>query len=301
MNYRHAFHAGNHADVLKHLTLARLIALLARKENPFAYLDSHAGVGLYDLQGDAASRTGEWLEGIARLWDAAGLPAPAADYLNVVREMNADGVLRHYPGSPELARRLTRPQDRLLLNEKHPEDGRLLKENMAGDRRVAVHLGEGWHLPRALLPVAEKRALLLIDPPFEQPDELERCAQALQEAIGRMRQTVVAIWYPIKDLRQLKRFYQDLQKSGAPKLLRAELYVHPADDAQRLSGSGLAVANPPWGLEEELRQLLPWLAERLAQSEGGWRLDWLIEEQPAAAKPVTKPAVQAVGRKGRKG
>jgi 23S rRNA (adenine2030-N6)-methyltransferase len=293
MNYRHAFHAGNHADVLKHLALARLIALLARKEAPFAYLDSHAGVGLYDLQGDAASRTGEWLEGIARLWEAADLPAPAADYLRAVREMNADGVLRHYPGSPELARRLSRAQDRLLLNEKHPEDGRLLKENMAGDRRVAVHLGEGWHIPRALLPVAEKRALLLIDPPFEQPDELERCAQALQEAIGRMRQTVVAIWYPIKDLRQLKRFYQDLQKSGAPTLLRAELYVHPADEAQRLNGSGLAIANPPWGLEEELRQLLPWLAGRLAQSRGDWRLDWLIEEQPFAAKP----AAPAAGRK----
>ncbi|GAB3368617.1 23S rRNA (adenine(2030)-N(6))-methyltransferase RlmJ [Azotobacter armeniacus] len=301
MNYRHAFHAGNHADVLKHLTLARLIALLARKEAPFAYLDSHAGVGLYDLRGDAASRTGEWLEGIGRLWDAADLPAPVADYLRVVRELNAEGALRHYPGSPELARRLSRPQDRLLLNEKHPEDGRLLKENMAGDRRVTVHLGEGWHIPRALLPVAEKRALLLIDPPFEQADELERCALALREALGRMRQTVVAIWYPIKDLRQLRRFYQDLQKSGAPKLLRAELYVHPADEAQRLNGSGLAIANPPWGLEEELRQLLPWLAGRLAQSQDGWRLDWLIEEQPAADKPVTKSAVQAVGRKGRKG
>jgi len=279
MNYRHAFHAGNHADVFKHLCLSRLLALLARKEAPFAFLDSHAGVGLYDLEGDQASRTGEWLEGIARLWQASDLPELAADYLRVVGELNPDGALRHYPGSPELARRLTRPQDRLHLNEKHPEDGRLLKENMAGDRRVAVHLGEGWHVPRALLPVAEKRGLLLIDPPFEKADELERCAQALKEAVGRMRQTVVAIWYPIKDLRQLKRFYQDLEKTGAPKLLRAELYVHPADDAQRLNGSGLAIANPPWGLEEELKQLLPWLAEKLAQSQGGWRLDWLIEEK----------------------
>lgn len=278
MNYRHAFHAGNHADVLKHLTLARLITLLSRKEAPFAYLDSHAGVGLYDLAGDQASRTGEWREGIERLWQATDAPALVADYLGVVQALNPDGELRYYPGSPELARRLSRPQDRLLLNEKHPQDGELLKENMAGDRRVAVHRGEGWHIPRALLPVPEKRALLLIDPPFEQADELERCVQALKEAIGRMRQTVVAIWYPIKDLRQLKRFYQGLEKSGAPKLLRAELYVHPADEAQRLNGSGLAIANPPWGLEDELRQLLPWLAGRLAQSQGGWRLDWLIEE-----------------------
>ncbi|MCQ4272952.1 23S rRNA (adenine(2030)-N(6))-methyltransferase RlmJ [Pseudomonas kuykendallii] len=277
MNYRHAFHAGNHADVLKHLILARIIAALSRKEAPFAYVDSHAGIGLYDLQGDAASRTGEWLAGIGRLWDTP-MPAAMADYRATIAALNPAGTLRYYPGSPELARRLSRPQDHLQLNEKHPEDGRLLKENMAGDRRVAVHLGEGWHVPRALLPTREKRVLMLIDPPFEKADELQRCAQALQEAIARMRQAIVAIWYPIKDERQLKRFYRDLQQSGAPKLLRVELLVHPADEAQRLNGSGLAIANPPWGLEEELRELLPWLAEHLAQSEGGWRLDWLIEE-----------------------
>jgi 23S rRNA (adenine2030-N6)-methyltransferase len=278
MNYRHAFHAGNHADVFKHLTLSRMIAMLSRKEAPFAYLDSHAGVGLYDLQGDQANRTGEWLEGIARVWAAKKVPALADDYLKVIRELNPDGVLRYYPGSPELARQLCREQDRLHLNEKHPEDGRLLKDNMRRDRRVAVHLGEGWHIPRALLPVAEKRALMLIDPPFEQDDELQRCAVALKETIGRMRQAVVAIWYPIKEQRTLRRFYQDLEKSGAPKLLRVELYVHPADDAQRLNGSGLIIANPPWGLEEELNQLLPWLTNTLGQTQGGWRCDWLIEE-----------------------
>ncbi|WP_172143459.1 MULTISPECIES: 23S rRNA (adenine(2030)-N(6))-methyltransferase RlmJ [Pseudomonas] len=285
MNYRHAFHAGNHADVLKHVILSRLIALLSRKEAPFAYLDSHAGVGLYDLAGDQASRTGEWLQGIARLWQAEDVPDQLVDYLEVIRAMNPDGVLRHYPGSPELARMLTREQDRLHLNEKHPEDGRLLKENMAGDRRVAVHLGEGWYVSRALLPTREKRVLLLIDPPFEQADELERCVQSLNEAIGRMRQAVVAIWYPIKELGQLRRFYRDLEKSNAPKLLRIELYVHPADDAQRLNGSGLVISNPPWGLEDELKQILPWLTTLLGQSQAGWRMDWLIEEQAAGGKP----------------
>ncbi|RMH83701.1 23S rRNA (adenine(2030)-N(6))-methyltransferase RlmJ [Pseudomonas sp. AOB-7] len=282
MNYRHAFHAGNHADVLKHLVLTRLIALLSRKEAPFAYLDSHAGIGLYDLRGDQASRTGEWLEGVGRLWQATQLPDAVEAYLEVVRAMNPDGELRYYPGSPELARLLSREQDRLQLNEKHPEDGRLLKDNMRGDRRVAVHLGEGWHVPRALLPTREKRVLLLIDPPFEQADELQRCVEALNEAHGRMRQAIVVIWYPIKDERQLARFYRDLQKSAAPKLLRAELYVHAPDDASRLTGSGLVISNPPWGLEDELRQLLPWLADALGQSLGGWRLDWLIEEKPAA-------------------
>lgn len=279
MNYRHAFHAGNHADVLKHLVLCRIIALLSRKEAPFAYLDTHAGVGLYDLRGDQASRTGEWLEGIAKLWQADNIPEPLSDYLEIIRAMNPDGELRHYPGSPELARLLSREQDRLHLNEKHPEDGRLLKENMRGDRRVAVHLGEGWHVPRALLPTQEKRVLMLIDPPFEKDDELERCAESLTDAIGRMRQAIVAIWYPIKDLRQLRQFFRGVEKSGAPKVLRVELYVHSTDDPQRLNGSGLVISNPPWGLEDELTKLLPWLAAKLGQSQGGSRLDWIIEEQ----------------------
>lgn len=282
MNYRHAYHAGNHADVLKHLVLSRLLALLAKKDAPYAYLDSHAGIGLYDLRGDQASRTGEWLEGIQRVWQADDVPALFDDYLGVIRALNPDGQLRYYPGSPEVARELSREQDRLQLNEKHPEDGQLLKANMKYDRRVAVHLGEGWHVPRALLPTAQKRAVLLIDPPFEQADEMQRCAQAMKESIARMRQAVVAIWYPIKDQRQLKRFYQDLQGTGAPKLLRVELLVHAADNADvGLNGSGLAIANPPWGLEDELRSVLPWLGQNLGQTQGGWKLDWLIEEQSA--------------------
>lgn len=278
MNYRHAFHAGNHADVFKHVTLLRLAALLARKETPFVYLDSHSGVGRYDLAGDQASRTDEWREGIGRLWALESMPAAFVGYREAVAMLNPDGGLRYYPGSPELMRQALRPQDRLLLNELHPEDGRLLKENMASDRRVAVHQKDGWLLPRALLPVPERRALLLIDPPFEKADELERCVKAVVEAIGRMRQTVIALWYPIKDRRQLRRFHAGLQASGAPKLLNVELLIRAADDPTRLNGSGLAIVNPPWGLEEELRELLPWLAEHLAQGEGSWRLDWLIAE-----------------------
>ncbi|MBD8756878.1 23S rRNA (adenine(2030)-N(6))-methyltransferase RlmJ [Pseudomonas coleopterorum] len=279
MNYRHAFHAGNHADVFKHIVLTRLVALMSRKEQPFAYIDTHAGLGLYDLRGDQATRTGEWLEGIARLWQATDRPALTDDYVKVINRLNAEGELRYYPGSPELARRLMRQQDRVLLNEKHPDDGQLLKDNMKKDPRVAVHLGEGWHVPRALLPVAEKRAVMLIDPPFEQLDELQRCAKAMKETIGRMRQTVATIWYPIKDdSRALKRFYQELTSSGAPKLLRVELLVHPLDTPQSLNGSGLVISNPPWGLEEELNTLMPWLANLLGQSQGGWKMDWLIAE-----------------------
>ena len=219
------------------------------------------------------------------------LPKPSAKPSTEKHEVKIiqimpDGAIRlngaDFLERPELARRLTRPQDRVLLNEKHPEDGVLLKDNMKGDRRVKVHLGEGWHVPRALLPVAEKRAVMLIDPPFEKLDEMQRCAASLKEAVSRMRQTVAAIWYPVKDQRMLRRFYQDLAGTGAPKLLRVELLVHPLDTPNTLTGSGLAIANPPWGLEAELLEWLPWLATQLAQSQGSWQLDWVIEEKKPA-------------------
>lgn len=276
MNYRHAYHAGNHADVLKHWVISRCIALLQRKPAPLAYVDTHAGIGLYDLQGEEAVKTAEWQEGIARVW--ASRHPLLAEYLHAVRELNDNDELRYYPGSPELARCLTRSQDHLYLNEKHPEDGQLLKENMRIDRRVSVHIGEGWYVPRALLPTEEKRLLMLIDPPFEQGDELQRCTQALEETLARMRQAIVCIWYPVKDIAQLRSFYNSLQRSSAPKLLRVELYVNEPSDSSRLNGSGLIICNPPWGLEDELKQLLPWLADTLQSDKGGWRLDWLITE-----------------------
>lgn len=276
MNYRHAYHAGNHADVLKHWLLTRCIALLQKKAAPIAYVDTHAGIGLYDLQGEEALKTDEWRDGIGRL--SASTHPLLADYLHAVRELNEDDELRYYPGSPEVARCLTRSQDHLYLNEKHPADGQLLKDNMRIDRRVSVHIGEGWHVPRALLPTEEKRLLMLIDPPFEQGDDLQNSVRALDETLARMRQAIVCLWYPVKDLAQLRRFYQALEKSNAPTLLRVELYVNKPDDPSSLNGSGMVICNPPWGLEDELKQLLPVLAETLQQGEGGWRLDWLIAE-----------------------
>src|SRR5690554_6631375 len=276
MNYRHAYHAGNHADVFKHWVLTRCIVLLQKKPTPIAYVDTHAGIGLYDLSDEESSKTAEWCDGIGRLW---GAEQPLLEqYLYAVRELNDGNELRYYPGSAELARCLTRGQDHLYLNEKHPIDGQLLKENMRIDPRVSVLLGEGWHVPKALLPTAEKRLLMLIAPPFEEGDDLKKSVQALQETLARMRQAIVCLWYPIKDTVQLRRFYRDLETSSAAKLLRIELYVNKPDDAARLNGSGMVICNPPWGLEEELRQLLPWLAKILEQNQGDWRLDWLIAE-----------------------
>lgn len=280
MNYRHAFHAGNHADVFKHLLLSRLIALMCRKESPLTYLDSHAGAGLYDLQGSEAQATDEWLQGVARLAPEVLRDPLWQGYASALQQLNTEepGAPRLYPGSPMLASFLLRPQDRLILNEKHPEDVAMLRANLGGDGRAAIHAGEGWHLARAFLPSVEKRALLLIDPPYEQIQDWEWSVQMVQGAAQRMRQCVVALWYPIKDRRQLRAFYRQLRALAVPKLLLAELLVNPPDNALELNGSGMAVVNPPWLLEDELRSLLPVLSDLLAQKQGEWRLEWLVSE-----------------------
>ncbi|GGD06131.1 23S rRNA (adenine(2030)-N(6))-methyltransferase RlmJ [Halopseudomonas salina] len=276
MNYRHSYHAGNHADVFKHAVLLRMSQLMQRKETPYCYLDSHAGTALYDLQGEASGKTGEYLEGIARLWGRKDLPALLQGYVDSVGEQNQDTDLRYYPGSPQLIAAGLREQDRMILSELHPEDAAILREHFIGDPRVAVHQRDGYELAKAFLPVAEKRALWLLDPPFERGDDFDRCLTAMQVAIQRMRQTVIALWYPIKDERLLRDFYRQTAAAGLPKVLRVELTVRPADTSLGLNGSGLILVNPPWPLWEELEEVLPWLASQLAQSgSGAWRLDWL--------------------------
>lgn len=278
MNYRHAFHAGNHADVFKHIILTRLIALLSRKEAPFVYLDTHAGVGIYDVHGNEASRTGEWLEGIDVLMKCPEPSDLLKDYMHVIHQLNSLHDFRYYPGSPMIAQCLLRSQDRLILNEKHTDDGALLKSNFQHDPRVSIHQRDGWLLPNALLPVPEKRALVLIDPPFEQAHEWLSCVNTMKQAIKKMRQAIVVVWYPIKDRKQLNHFYLQMKDSGVPTLLKAEFMVNQADNSLGLNGSGLLIANPPWGLLHELSSLLPFLVHSISSGKGRWSLDWLIEE-----------------------
>ena len=279
MNYRHSYHAGNHADMLKHAILLRMAQLLQRKDAPYCYLDSHAGTGLYDLAAEAAGKTGEYLDGIARLWSRNDLPPMIAALRDAVAQHNPDGQLRYYPGSPQLMADLLREQDRMILSELHPEDAVLLRQNFTNNPQVAVHQRDGYELPKAFLPVVEKRALWLLDPPFEKTDDLSRSVNAMQLAVQRMRQTVIALWYPIKDQRLLRDFYRQISTAELPKVLRVELNVRPADNAMGLNGSGLMLVNPPWPLWEELELLLPWLSDQLAQSGAGdWRVDWLVGE-----------------------
>ena len=282
MNYRHAFHAGNFADVVKHATLLVLLELLAQKDKPFCYLDSHAGIGRYDLDSDEARRTQEHAGGIQRLLGAQELPPALARYRDLVLSMNPERAgnepLRHYPGSPWIARALLREQDRAVLMELHPEDAGTLKEVFRDDRRVAVHHTDGYNGLKAFLPPPERRGLVLIDPPYEAPDEFDRLLAALSEAHRRWSTGVYAVWYPLKDPRAVGRFQDGLAESGIRKILRAELTLFREPPPGSLFyGSGMAIINPPWQTESQLAPVLEALRELLAP-EGAVRLDWLVPE-----------------------
>ena len=277
MNYRHIYHAGNFADVVKHAILALVLAHLKGKEAPFFVLDSHAGLGAYDLAAEEAARTGEWRDGIGRLMAAPEPIAELSDYLAAVRGLNPDGRLRWYPGSPALAAGLSRPQDRLALVELHPEDHRALKRRFAGDSRIGIHGGDGYRALKALLPPPERRGVVLIDPPYESADEIARLRKGLAEALARWRSGIFLLWYPIKRQAAAERFLADLAMLGPPPVLVAEITLPPGIEEGRLAGSGLAIVNPPWKLDSTLASVLPRLGAILAPG-GGYRLDWLVPE-----------------------
>jgi 23S rRNA (adenine2030-N6)-methyltransferase len=271
MNYRHAYHAGNFADVLKHTVLALVIAYLKRKEAPIRIIDTHAGRGRYALDSEEAAKTDEWQGGIGRFLGADAKPLPAdvaglmAPYLDAVRAENGGAGLRVYPGSPLIARRLMRAQDALVVNELHPEERAQLQATLGRDRRVKVMALDGWIALRSLLPPKERRGLVLIDPPFEAERELERLAQGLAQGLRRFQTGVYLAWYPIKDPKPVARFHAALAALGKPELLCVELMLRRPVAPERLNGCGLVVANPPHTLAEQLATLLPELTRRMGE------------------------------------
>lgn len=282
MNYRHIYHAGNFADVLKHAVLARLIVYLQQKDKAFRVLDTHAGIGLYDLSSEEAQKTGEWRDGIGRLLEAELSPQARdvlAPYLDTVLNLNPDGEIRRYPGSPKLARMLFRPQDRLSAMELHPEDNRVLARQFDGDYQVRVTELDGWLALGAHLPPKEKRGLVLVDPPFELENEYERLVDGLAKAYRRFSTGVYCLWYPIKKGAPIAEFHEALKALDIPKTLCAELSVKSDRDTTGLSGSGLVIVNPPYTLKDELHLLLPELKTILAQDRfASQRCFWLRGE-----------------------
>ncbi|MSO73562.1 MAG: 23S rRNA (adenine(2030)-N(6))-methyltransferase RlmJ [Alphaproteobacteria bacterium] len=281
MNYRHSFHAGNFGDVLKHVVLTLVIEHLKLKPTPFAVIDTHAGTGRYDLQATESARTGEYRDGIARVLAWRDPPAELAPYLAVVRAMNEAeaGRLRWYPGSPRLARALMRRGDRLFATELHPADFAALAAEFANDRRTKTIMLDGYQALAAFVPPRERRAVVLVDPPFEVPGEFERLVEGVRAAHRRFASGIYLLWYPIKARAAIDQFHAALVASGLRRILLVELLVRTPTDEERLNGCGLIVINPPHTLAEALARLLPSLARVLAEEKSGTaRLDWLVPE-----------------------
>lgn len=275
MNYRHAFHAGGPADVVKHTVLVRILVHLLNKPAPFRVIDTHAGAGLYDLRGEEARRSPEWREGIARLRSASlSLAAQQllAPYLDAVAAVNAPAELAVYPGSPALVRAFLRSRDRLTACELAPDAAAALRRAIGGDRRIKAVAIDGWVALNAYLPPPERRGLVLIDPPFEASDEFTRLATAVEAGYRKWATGMFVLWYPIKGRADPDALARRLARAAIPKALRAEVEFATAQAEGRLAGSGLIVVNPPWTLSDELGLLLPEFARLFG---GSYRCDWI--------------------------
>ncbi len=278
MNYRHAFHAGNHGDVLKHAVMARVLELMTAKEKPFAVLDAHAGIGRYDLEGVQAAKTGEWQGGIAKLDDdfSPEVEAVLSPYRSILATLNSDGNGRYYPGSPEIVLQMMRAGDHLIANELHPVDVAELRQVYAANRQVNITQLDFIEAVKAQLPFKERRGLVLIDPPFEVLDETLRVAQAIKFGYRRMATAVFIIWYPVTTEEFVLNFTDTMKALNIPNMLHVELRVKAAFAQGGLSGSGLIIINPPWTLENDLKILVQALATRLGLGDWGrGQVSWL--------------------------
>jgi 23S rRNA (adenine2030-N6)-methyltransferase len=267
MNYRHAFHAGNHADILKHAALLLILEHLKRKETAFAVLDTHAGTGSYDLSGEIARRSPEWRSGIGRLWDWKEAPTALAPLLDAIRRSNTDGALKIYPGSPALIAGALRRQDRFAACELHPEEAAALRRGFQ-QRNVQIHQRDGWEALHALIPFPERRGLVLIDPPYEVPGELSRGARAFRDALSKFERGVLLWWRPLKQSGELDRADAEALAYARAEALRVDLQIAEPAPTGPLTASSLLIANPPHTLGETLTKAAPSLSARLAAGPG---------------------------------
>lgn len=281
MNYKHVFHAGSFTDVVKHVILTALLISLERKPTPFCYIDTHGGAGYYDLFSEQASKTKEYTNGIEKVIQYERPPEIIKRYLNCVHEINNKlthskfASLRYYPGSPLIARMLLRPKDRIIACELQLQEYESLRHTFAGDKQVAIHHTDGFLGLKAFLPPAERRGLVLIDPPYEDPNEFTRIVQSLPIALKRWESGIYAIWYPIKEKSSVDRFYRALSENIHKPVFIIELTIYP-DLPNHLNGCGVAIVNPPWEFDKIVQELLPWLWKSLTINEqGGFRASFL--------------------------
>ena len=280
MNYRHQFHAGNFADIHKHLLLTRIIVYMQQKKSGFLYIDTHAGIGLYDLTSQDALKTKEAQTGVIQFLKATQFAPPnikslIAPYISILKHYEQETILKHYPGSPRIVHSLRRPQDRLSLIELHPQDSQLLANEFRGAGGVKVHKLNGWQALKAQLPPVERRGVILIDPPFEDRSEFQVICDHLYQAHKRFSSGTYCIWYPIKNRSILPSFHRAIKSIGFKQALVSEIFIRPQDkNSQTFDGSGMVILNPPYILKSELETLSPWLCNVLKanQSNGDFVL-----------------------------
>lgn len=270
LSYRHAFHAGNHADVLKHLIEVQLLRYLAQKEKPFWYIDTHAGAGCYTLDTGYATQNAEFESGIARLWQRTDAPTPLAEYLTLIKKFNPDSTLKLYPGSPLIAQEMLRGQDASRLFELHPSDHEILQENFSGyGSRILMQQSDGFGALKALLPPPPRRALILIDPPYEEKQDYQRVVSALREGLKRFANGIYAVWYPQLQRAESRQLPEQLKQLEVKSWLHVALNVSaPSAEGFGMHGSGMFILNPPWTLHRELTEVMPYLVKVLGQDEG---------------------------------
>ena len=282
LSYRHAFHAGNYADVVKHLTISLILESLSKKDNAFCYLDSHAGTAIYNLDSEFARKTGEFKEGIELLWklQEKELPTAIKPYMDAIRAVNQGEKLNSYLGSPAIAQYFARPQDSLSLMELHPKDYQLLRTQYKKQRRINVYNRDGFEVLKALIPPPQKRGLVLIDPAYELKSDYTKVVETVKIIHKRWATGIYALWYPILKQRSFQdTLYRKMQKSGIKNILQIELTRYSSNTPRGMYGTGMLVINPPYQLEQTLKELLPWLWQLLSpKAEGGWRVEWLVPE-----------------------
>ncbi|KZL21587.1 Ribosomal RNA large subunit methyltransferase J [Pseudovibrio axinellae] len=284
MNYRHIYHAGNIGDVLKHIVLANILKYLQKKDAAYRVLDTHAGIGLYDLTSEKSQKTGEWQQGVGKVLenlDAAPGPVKNAlvPWLETVENLNPGGGVHFYPGSPEIACMLARKQDRLTLTELHPEDFEELKNNYGGDKKVKVIALDAWLALGSFLPPKERRGVVLIDPAFEVEDEFDRLADGIIRGWKRWQTGIFAIWYPVKSHRTVDQLVATLKEAGIRNTIKLELSAGQVSSDQPMKSSGMLVINPPWTLTKDMNAALPWLCQTLSQGKGAkWSVEQVITE-----------------------
>lgn len=281
LSYRHAFHAGNYADVVKHLLVNLMMESLCRKETPFCYLDTHAGIAFYDLNSEFAQKTGEFKEGIQLLWQLpeAEIHPLAVTYMHTLRAFNPGQCLNTYLGSPAFARHFLRPQDSMNLMELHPQDVKLLKAGFKADKQVHIHQRDGFEGLIALVPPKEKRGLVLMDPSYELKQDYLQAVETLKAAHKRWQQGIYALWYPLLNEKLHETLLKKLAGSGIKKILVVELSREASHTPRAMYGTGMVIINPPYQLEPALQELLPWLWKLLSpQGQGKWRVEWLVGE-----------------------